>query len=94
MKVFIALANLIAFASASTFVDYSGDHFTGTSVALSLCGCSNIPFHGSYHWFHDGQSGRMFNTLNCQGVSVFTLPPDSDAQQETNFGWNSIDIIC
>ena len=94
MKVFIALANLIAFASASTFVAYSGDHFTGSNAALSACGCSNIPYHGSYHWYHDGQSGRMFNTRDCQGVAVFTLPSNSDSQQETNYGWSSIDIIC
>ena len=94
MKIFIALANLIAFASASSFVAYSGDHFTGADVSITRCGCSNIPYHGSYYWYHGGQSGRMFNTKNCQGVAVWTLSPDWDSKQETGYGWNSIDIIC
>jgi MiAMP1 len=94
MKVFIALANLVAFASASNFVAYSGGDFSGASASLSSCGCSDIPFHGSYQWFADGQSGRMFNTLNCQDVAVFTLSSSSDTSQTTGIGWNSIDIIC
>ena len=94
MKVFIALANLVAFASASTFVAYKGDHFTGADQSLSHCGCTNIDYHGSYKWYHGGQSGRMFNTKDCQNTAVWTLASDSDGQQETGYGWNSIDIIC
>ena len=94
MKVIIALANLITFASASTFAAYSRDYFAGSVENLSKCGCSNISYHGSFHWYHDGQSGKLYNTKNCKDVAVFTLPSDYDAQQDTGFKWDSIKIVC
>ncbi|MFI6344017.1 MiAMP1 family antimicrobial peptide [Streptomyces sp. NPDC050560] len=81
-------------ALASTFVAYEGDHFTGRQQVVRACGVSNITYHGSYKWYSDGQSGRMFNTPNAQGSAVFTLASNRNAEQLTGFGWRSIDIIC
>ena len=100
MKVFIvitnliALANLIVFASASAFVAYASNHFAGADTSITRCGCSNIPYQGSYKWYHDGQSGNMFNKESCPGVPVATLPSNEDTDMLTGFGWKSIDIIC
>jgi MiAMP1. len=99
----IALVSAIAAATiavtagtayASHFVAYEGQAFSGRSVDISACGVSNIPFHGSYKWYHDGQSGRMYNQPNAQGVAHFTLSSNRDAEQRTPFGWKSIFIVC
>ncbi len=55
---------------------------------------SNIPFHGSYKWYGDGQSGRMYNQPNAQGVAHFTLDSARNAEQRTPVGWRSIFIVC
>jgi hypothetical protein len=94
MKVLFSVAGFVALASASSFVAYSGGSYSGNSIEYRSCGCSNIAYHGSYKWYHAGQSGRMFNSDNCQGVAVFTLSSARDTKQPTGFGWRSIDIIC
>jgi hypothetical protein len=95
MKVFIALANLIAFASASTFVAFSDNNFSGFTDTASGCGCSPILNHGSYQWTPTGEeSGRVYSGLDCQGPAVFVLPPVSPASQGTSFTGDSIFIIC
>ncbi|SDM66520.1 MiAMP1 family antimicrobial peptide [Nonomuraea jiangxiensis] len=81
-------------AQASQYVAYEGRGFTGRSVVLDACGVSNIPFHGSYKWYGDGQSGRMYNQPNAQGVAHFTLPSNRNAEQRTPVGWKSIFIVC
>ncbi|WP_269321824.1 MiAMP1 family antimicrobial peptide [Microbispora rosea] len=52
------------------------------------------PFHGSYRWYGDGQSGRMYNQPDAQGVAHFTLAADKNAEQRTPVGWKSIFIGC
>ncbi|MEO3870155.1 MiAMP1 family antimicrobial peptide [Nonomuraea sp. B12E4] len=81
-------------AHASQYIAYEGRGFTGRSVVLDACGVSNIPFNGSYKWYGDGQSGRMYNQPNAQGVAHFTLPSDRNAEQRTPVGWKSIFIVC
>ncbi|WP_066368553.1 MiAMP1 family antimicrobial peptide [Herbidospora mongoliensis] len=66
------------------------DFWTPTTA----CGTSNIPFHGSCKWYGDGQSGRMYNQPNAQGVAHFTLDSARHAEQRTPVGWQSIFIVC
>ena len=95
MKVFIALANLIAFASASTFVAFSENNFSGLTNTVGACGCTPIFYHGSYQWTPTGgDGGRVYSGLGCQGPAVIVLPPDSPASQGTSFTGDSILIIC
>jgi hypothetical protein len=81
-------------AHASQYIAYEGQGFTGRSVAITACGVSNIPFGGSYKWYGDGQSGRMYNQPNAEGVAHFTLPSNRNAEQRTPVGWKSIFIVC
>nr|WP_240973169.1 MiAMP1 family antimicrobial peptide [Nonomuraea sp. FMUSA5-5] len=81
-------------AYASQYVAYEGPGFTGRSVVIDRCGVSNIPFNGSYKWYGDGQSGRMYNQPNAQGVAHFTLASNRNAEQRTPVGWKSIFIVC
>src|SRR3712207_2070863 len=81
-------------AYASQYVAYEGPGFSGRSVVIDACGMSNIPFHGSYRWYGDGQSGRMYNQPNAQGAAHFTLASDRNAEQRTPVGWKSIFIVC
>jgi hypothetical protein len=81
-------------AYASQYIAYEGRGFTGRSVVLDACGVSNIPFHGSYKWYGDGQSGRMYNQPNAQGVMHFELASNRNAEQRTPVGWQSIFIVC
>ncbi|GAA0331910.1 MiAMP1 family antimicrobial peptide [Actinoallomurus spadix] len=85
-----------AAAQASTIVVYEGDHFSGHSITLSKCGMSNIParYHGSYKWYATGQSARMYNQPNAEGVVHFVLRSDRNAEQATPFGWRSMFIEC
>ncbi|GLX97063.1 MULTISPECIES: MiAMP1 family antimicrobial peptide [Herbidospora] len=93
-----ALAAVIAgtagMAHASVYVAYEGPGFSGRSVALSACGINNIPFGGSYKWYGTGQSGRMYNLPNAQGVAHFTLDSNRNAEQITPVGWKSVFIVC
>ncbi|MDI5963666.1 MiAMP1 family antimicrobial peptide [Streptomyces sp. SL13] len=81
-------------AAASQLVVYEGEGFSGRSAVISACGTSNLPYHGSYKWYSDGQSGRMYNQRDAQGVANFTLAPDRNAEQRTSVGWQSIFIVC
>lgn len=81
-------------AVASQLVVYEGEGFSGRSHVITACGTSNLPYHGSYKWYGDGQSGRMYNQPNAQGVAHFTLPSDRNAEQRTPVGWKSIFIVC
>ncbi|MEU7890283.1 MiAMP1 family antimicrobial peptide [Microbispora bryophytorum] len=81
-------------AYASQYVAYEGPGFSGRSMVIDRCGMSNIPFHGSYRWYGDGQSGRMYNQPDAQGVAHFTLAADRNAEQRTPVGWKSIFIVC
>jgi hypothetical protein len=81
-------------AYASQYVAYEGPGFSGRSVVIDRCGVSNIPYHGSYKWYGDGQSGRMYNQPDAQGVAHFTLPSDRNAEQRSPVGWRSIFIVC
>jgi hypothetical protein len=81
-------------AYASQYVAYEGPGFTGRSVVVDACGVSNLPFNGSYKWYGDGQSGRMYNQPDAKGVMHFELPSDDGAEQRTPVGWKSIFIVC
>ncbi|TMR97145.1 MiAMP1 family antimicrobial peptide [Nonomuraea basaltis] len=81
-------------AHASQYIAYEGPGFTGRSVLIDACGMSNIPFNGSYKWYGDGQSGRMYNQPNAEGLMHFKLPADNSAEQRTPVGWKSIFIEC
>ncbi|MBB4920482.1 MiAMP1 family antimicrobial peptide [Streptosporangium saharense] len=81
-------------AYASQYIAYEGRGFTGRSVVIDACGPSNIPYHGSYKWYGDGQSGRMYNQPNAQGLMHFKLASDRNAEQRTPVGWQSIFIEC
>lgn len=91
-------AGIIAFtagaAHASQYIAYEGPGFTGRSALIQACGMSNIPYNGSYKWYGDGQSGRMYNQPDAQGVMHFKLPSDKNAEQRTPVGWKSIFIEC
>lgn len=88
------IAGTAGAAYASQYVAYEGQGFSGRSVVISACGVSNIPYHGSYKWYGDGQSGRMYNQPNGQGVAHFTLSSNRNAEQRTSVGWKSIFIVC
>ncbi|MFC5823495.1 MiAMP1 family antimicrobial peptide [Nonomuraea insulae] len=88
------IAGTAGAAYASQYVAYEGQGFSGRSVVISACGVSNIPYHGSYKWYGDGQSGRMYNQPNGQGVAHFTLASDRNAEQRSPVGWKSIFIVC
>ncbi|MEV7005270.1 MiAMP1 family antimicrobial peptide [Streptosporangium sp. NPDC051022] len=81
-------------AYASQYIAYEGPGFTGRSVLIEACGPSNIPFHGSYKWYGDGQAGRMYEQPNAQGRMHFRLPARDGAEQRTPVGWQSIFIEC
>ena len=81
-------------AHASQYIAYEGRGFTGRSVVIDACGVSNIPFHGSYKWYGDGQSGRMYNQRDAKGVMHFELASNRNAEQRTPVGWKSIFIVC
>ncbi len=85
-----------AAAQASTLVVYENDHFSGRSMSISKCGTSNIPeqFHGSYKWYADGQSARMYNQPNAEGVVHHVLSANWNGEQATPFGWKSMFIVC
>ncbi|KAG0195653.1 hypothetical protein BGX28_000919, partial [Mortierella sp. GBA30] len=84
------LCSILAVASASHFVAYQGEYFSGSNSDLSNCGCQNIPYHGSYHWYHNGQSGDLYNAPNCQGARNNEMPSDSDQSSKTSYGWQSL----
>ncbi|WP_283134629.1 MiAMP1 family antimicrobial peptide [Rhizohabitans arisaemae] len=88
------LAVMASAAYASQYVAYEGQAFTGRSVVIDRCGVSNIPFGGSYKWYGDGQSGRMYNQPNAEGVMHFELRSNRNAEQRTPVGWKSIFIVC
>jgi hypothetical protein len=46
----MSLVATVGSAAASTLVVYEGEGFSGRSVAITACGTSNIPFHGSHKW--------------------------------------------
>jgi hypothetical protein len=81
-------------AHASQYIAYGDRGFTGRSVVIDACGVSNIPFHGSYKWYGDGQSGRMYNQPDARGVMHFELASNRNAEQRTPVGWKSIFIVC
>ncbi|GAA4100893.1 MiAMP1 family antimicrobial peptide [Actinomadura miaoliensis] len=85
-----------AAAQASTLVVYTGSHFSGRSMTISKCGMSNIPeeFHGSYKWYATGQSARMYNQPNAEGVAHHELSSRWNNEQQTPFGWKSTFIVC
>jgi MiAMP1. len=90
------IALTAAAAHASTLVVYQGPGYSGHSIAITKCGVSNIPagYHGSYKWYATGQSGRMYNRPNAEGVAHFTLSANRNAEQATGFGWKSIFTVC
>lgn len=81
-------------AHASQYIAYEGRGFSGRSVVIDACGVSNIPFNGSYKWYGDGQSGRMYNQRDAKGVAHYTLASNRNAEQRTPVGWKSIFIVC
>ncbi|TDD70899.1 MiAMP1 family antimicrobial peptide [Actinomadura rubrisoli] len=85
-----------AAAQASTIVVYEGDHYSGRSMTINKCGMSNIPeaFHGSYKWYATGQSARMYNQPNAEGVMHYELSARHNNEQATPFGWKSMFIVC
>lgn len=90
------LCSVATIASASRFVGFSGDYWTGGSKSYGACGCTDLDlgYRSSLKWYGTGQSGRMFDTTNCQGSAQNTLPPGEYREGATGFGWKSIDIIC
>ncbi|KAK9145580.1 hypothetical protein Sjap_005483 [Stephania japonica] len=81
-------------AYASHLVVYSGHYYTGDSEDIGACGCTNIPYHGSYKYYAEGQSTRLYNQGDCQGVAHTTLSTNQNSEMETGFGWNSAFIVC
>ncbi|MDR8408734.1 MiAMP1 family antimicrobial peptide [Nonomuraea sp. 3-1Str] len=81
-------------AYASQYIAYEGPGFTGRTQFIDACGVSNIVYHGSYKWFGDGQSGRMYNQPNARGPMHFELASNRNAEQHTSVGWQSIFIVC
>lgn len=81
-------------AYASTYVAYEGPAFTGRAQVIDACGVTNIAYNGSYKWYADGQSGRMYNQRDARGVMHFELPSNRNAEQRTSVGWRSIFIVC
>jgi MiAMP1 protein len=78
----------------SSFVTYPGTSFTGAPLDINGCGVHNIPHHGSYKWFGRGQDGRMYNLPNASGGFHTLLESDTNREQSTSFGWQSIIIVC
>ncbi len=90
------IALTAAAAHASTLVVYEGPGFSGHSKAITRCGLSNIPagYNGSYKWYATGQSARMYNRPNAEGVAHYTLSSSRNTEQSTPFGWKSTFIEC
>ncbi|MFE7077730.1 MiAMP1 family antimicrobial peptide [Streptomyces sp. NPDC057620] len=63
---------------------------------MTGCGLHAIPSNrkGSCKWYHRGQSGRMYNTVDASSPVHTVLPSDLDREQSTSFGWKSIFIVC
>ncbi|KAK9155723.1 hypothetical protein Sjap_003203 [Stephania japonica] len=81
-------------ADATHMVTYSGNYYTGSSQVISACGCTSIIFGGSYKYYAEGQSTRLYNMDNCQGTAQTTLSSNTNTQSPTGFGWNSAFILC
>ncbi|KAK9093990.1 hypothetical protein Scep_025459 [Stephania cephalantha] len=85
----VALTMMIPGAEASRLIVYSGNNFSGASATVDACGCSNIPYRGSYRYYAEGQSTRLYNEGDCRGPVHTTLATNQNAQMTTGFGWNS-----
>ncbi|KAK9703259.1 hypothetical protein K7432_014793 [Basidiobolus ranarum] len=90
----ITAALLCTSAYASNFVAYSGGHYSGSSKSIGKCGCSSIPYRGSYKWYAEGQSGRVYNGSGCSGAAHSVLKSDANSEQSSSYGWKSIFIVC
>ncbi|KAI8347022.1 hypothetical protein B0O80DRAFT_430478 [Mortierella sp. GBAus27b] len=60
-----ALASVATVASASSLVAYQEPYFVGPSSRHWSCGCQPINNQGSYKWYGEGQSARMYDTRDC-----------------------------
>jgi hypothetical protein len=90
------LGSLATFTSASHFVAYAGEYYSGANTDLGNCGCSNIPdgYRGSFKWYATGQSARAYDMFDCKGSAYTTLASDSSWDRDTSFGFHSIFINC
>ncbi|KAK9093993.1 hypothetical protein Scep_025462 [Stephania cephalantha] len=89
----VALTMMIPGAEASRLIVYSGNNFSGASATIDACGCSNIPYRGSYRYYAEGQSTQLYNDGDCRGPVHTTLATNQNAQMTTGFGWNSAFIV-
>ncbi|MFI1586153.1 MiAMP1 family antimicrobial peptide [Embleya sp. NPDC020630] len=80
-------------AFASRFESYSGRNYTGSASTTDACGCSNIPYAGSYIFEYGGQTARVYKQKNCRGVADHDLT-GNERDGGTVHGWKSIFILC
>ncbi|KAK9155722.1 hypothetical protein Sjap_003202 [Stephania japonica] len=80
-------------ADATHLVTYSGNYYTGSSQIISKCGCTNIVYGGSYKYYAEGQSTRLYNMDDCQGTTQTVLSSTRNSGRPVGFGWNSAFIL-
>jgi MiAMP1 len=78
----------------SSFVAYEEKGYSGKSVDIHGCGPHKVPLNGSYRWIHRGQSGEMHNAADGRDSVHTTLDSYRDAEQDTPFGWQLVNIVC
>jgi hypothetical protein len=81
-------------APTSSFVAYEEKGYSGKSADIHGCGPHEVPLHGSYRWIHRGQSGEMHNAPDGRDPVHTTLDSYRDAEQDTPFGWQLVNIVC
>ncbi|KAK9145581.1 hypothetical protein Sjap_005484 [Stephania japonica] len=81
-------------AVATHMVVYQGQYYSGATQVIGACGCTNIKYHGSYKYFAEGQSTRLYNQGNCHGPTHTVLPSNQNSERNIGFGWQSAFIVC
>ncbi|KAK9145587.1 hypothetical protein Sjap_005490 [Stephania japonica] len=89
MAILALMVLLINGAVATRMVVYSGEYYTGATAIISACGCTNIPYHGSFRYYAEGQSTRLYNEPDCRGAAHTVFPGNKNWQRNIGFGWNS-----
>ncbi|KAI3960742.1 hypothetical protein MKW92_017353 [Papaver armeniacum] len=88
----VLMAVLSESANASSLTAYGGPGCAGRRLTSDGCGCSNIVFRNAYEFVYTGQTAKMYDQADCQGVSNFSF--NANARRCSPFGWRSVFIQC
>jgi hypothetical protein len=81
-------------APTSSFIAYEEKGYSGRSVDIHGCGPHEVTLNGSYRWIHRGQDGELHNAPDGRDPVHTTLDSYRDAEQDTPFGWQYVNIVC